>query len=88
MSRYSRSRKNLRVLEKKCLLAVPSDSGLRALDIAPPAYIGRGQPTKQPFVRVARWRDSLSDDAWMKVNVRDGEKVPLVLQIAKRRVVA
>ena len=88
MGRSCRFRKDLRVLDERYLLAVPSDSGIRDLDIAPPAYIGRGQPPKQPFVRVDRWRDSLSDDAWMKVNVRDAEKVPLVLQIAKRRVVA
>ena len=88
MGRCSRFRKDLRVWGERYLLAVPSNTGIRDLDSAPPAYGGRGQPPKQPFQRVDRWRDSLSDDAWTKVDVRDGEKGPLVLDIAKRRVVA
>jgi len=88
MGRSSRFRKDLRTLDKRYLLAVPSNTGIRDLDSAPPAYGGRGQPPKQPFQRVDRWRDSLSDDAWTKVDVRHGEKGLLVLEIAKRRVVA
>ena len=88
MGRSSRFRKDLRVLDERYLLAVPSNTGIRDLDSALPAYGGRGQPPKQPFQRVDRWRDSLSDDAWTRVDVGDGEKGPLVLEIAKRRVVA
>ncbi|MGB7060990.1 MAG: IS701 family transposase [Candidatus Zixiibacteriota bacterium] len=88
MGRSSHFRRDLRALDERYLLAVPSNSGIRDLDSAPPAYSGRGQPPKQPFQRVDRWRGSLSDDAWAKVHVRDGEKGPLVLEIIKRRVVA
>jgi len=88
MGRSSRFRRDLRALGEQYLLAVPSDTVIRDLDSAPPAYGGRGQRPKQPFVRVDRWRDSLSDDTWTKVDVRDGEKGPLVLEIVKRRVVA
>jgi len=88
MGRPSHFRKDLRALDERYLLAVPSNTGIRDLDSASPAYGGRGQPPKQPFQRVDRWRDSLSDDAWTKVDVRDGEKGPLVVEIAKRRVVA
>ena len=88
MGRSSRFRKDLRTLDERYLLAVPSNTGVRDLDSPPPAYSGRGQPPKQPFQRADRWRDSLSQDAWTKVDVRNGEKGPLVLKIAQRRVVA
>jgi SRSO17 transposase len=88
MGRSSRFRKDLRDLGEQYLLAVPYNTGIRDLDSPPPAYCGRGQPPKQPFQRVDKWRDSLSDDTWRRIDVRDGEKGPLVLEIVKRRVVA
>ena len=88
MGRSSRFRRDLRDLGERYLLAVPSNSGIRDLDSPPPAYCGRGQPPKQPFKRVDKWRDSPGDNVWTKVVVRDGEKGPLVLEIVKRRVVA
>jgi len=88
MGRSSGFRRDLRALGEQYLLAVPSNTSIRDLDSAPPAYGGRGQPPKQPFQRVDRWRDSLSDNAWTKVDVRDGEKRPLITEIVNRRVVA
>ena len=88
MGRSSRFRRDLRALGEQYLLAVPSNSGIRDLDAPRPVYGGRGQPPKPPFRRVDRWCDSLPDDAWAKVDVRDGEKGPLVLDVVKRRVVA
>ena len=88
MGRSSRFRRDLRDLDEQYLLAVPSNTGIRDLDSPPPAYGGRGQPPKQPFQRVDRWRDLLTDDTWTRIDVRDGEKGPLVLEIVKRRVVA
>jgi len=88
MGRSSRFRRDLRALGERYLLAVPSNTGIRDLDSPPPAYGGRGQPPKQPFQCVDKWRDSLTDDTWMRIDVRDGEKSPLVLEIVKRRVVA
>lgn len=88
MGRSSRFRKDLRDLGEQYLLAVPYNTGIRDLDSPPPAYCGRGQRPKQPFQRVDKWRDSLSDDTWRRIDVRDGEKGPLVLEIVKRRVVA
>ena len=70
------------------LLAVPSNTGIRDLDSPPPAYGGRGQPPKQPFNRVDKWRGLLGDDAWSQIDVRDGEKGPLVMEIVTCRVVA
>jgi SRSO17 transposase len=88
MGRSSRFRRDLRALDEQYLLAVPSNSSIRDLDSLPAAYGGRGQRPKQPFQRVDVWRDSLMDDAWARIDVRDGEKGPLVLEIVKRRVVA
>jgi len=88
MGRSSGFRADLRALGEQYLLAVPSNSGIRDLESQPPAYGGRGQPPKQPFQRVDRWRDALSNAAWTKIDVRDGEKGPLITELVKRHVVA
>jgi SRSO17 transposase len=88
MGRSSRFRRDLRALDEKYLLAVPSNTNLRDLQASPPPYGGQGQPPKQPFQRVDVWCDSLNKSAWTRIDVRDGEKGPLVLEIVKRRVLA
>jgi hypothetical protein len=70
------------------LLAVPSNTGIRDLQSDPPAYRGRGARPKQPFQRVDRWRKALDEEVWTRVDVRDGEKGPLVTELIKCRVVA
>jgi SRSO17 transposase len=88
MGRSSGFRQDLRSLEERYLLTVPSNTGIRDLESKPPVYGGRGQPPKQPFRQVDIWRQTLSTAAWTKVDVRDGEKGPLVTEIVKRRVLA
>jgi len=88
MGRSSRFRRNLRALDEKYLLAVPSNTNIRDLQAAAPPYSGQGQPPKQPFQRVDVWCDSLNKRTWTRIDVRDGEKGPLVLEIVKRRVLA
>jgi SRSO17 transposase len=88
MGRSSRFRRDLRALGEGYLLAVPSNSGIRDLDSPCPAYGGRGQRPKQPFGRVDRWCDSLAREAWTRIDVRDGEKGPLVVEMVTRRVLA
>src|SRR5207253_4718177 len=70
------------------LLSVPSGMLIRDLDAPPPAYQGKGQPRKRPWQRVDRWRDSLKGDAWTQINVRDGEKGPLKVEVVTCRVLA
>jgi hypothetical protein len=41
-----------------------------------------------PFARLDRWRAALPEDAWTRIDVRDGEKGPLVIEVVKRRVQA
>lgn len=70
------------------MLAVPSNTLIRALETAPPASSGRGRRPQRPWQRVDQWAQALGDDAWRRVDVRDGAKGPLVVDIVKRRVVS
>lgn len=81
-------RKRLASLDERYLLAVPSNTLIRDLDSAPPVYSGHGRPAKRSWQRCDKWKKSLTDDDWTEVDVRDGAKGPLVVEIVKRRVVA
>jgi SRSO17 transposase len=88
MGRSSRFRRDLRALGERYILAVPSNTGIRDLDAPRPSYSGRGRRAKQPFQRVDLWCDSLPKQAWTRIDVRDGEKGPLVVEIVKVPVMA
>jgi SRSO17 transposase len=88
MGRSSRFRRELQIRTERYLLAVPSNTLVRDLDVPPPEYSGRGRRPLSPFLRLDRWRTALSEDAWTRIDVRDGEKGPLVVEVAKRRVQA
>ena len=88
MGRSSGFRRDLRGLQEQYLLAVPSNTYIRDLESEPPAYGGRGQPPKQPFQRVDRWPHALKNKPWTKIDVRDGEKGPLVIEMMACRVLA
>ncbi|MFO0890882.1 MAG: hypothetical protein U0790_17285 [Isosphaeraceae bacterium] len=53
-----------------------------------PEYSGRGRRPKESFLRLDRWCAALPEDAWTRIDVRDGEKGPLVIEVVKRRVQA
>lgn len=86
MGRNAYFRRELNDRRERYLLAVPCDMLIRDLERAPPTYQGRGRVPKTPFQRVDQWRDSLLDDAWTRINVRDGEKGPLEVEVAVCRV--
>jgi SRSO17 transposase len=86
MGRNAGFRRDLNGRREQYLLAVPCDMSIRDLDAEPPEYQGRGAVPKLPFQRVDRWRDSLPDEAWTRINVRDGEKGPLKVELATCRV--
>jgi SRSO17 transposase len=88
MGRSSRFRRDLHERGERYLLAVPCDTLIRDLDAPPAAHTGRGRPRKRPFQRVDKWRDSLTDDAWTRIQVRDGDKGPLEVEVATCRVQA
>ena len=88
MGRPSGFRGKLRTRGERYLLGVPSNTLVRDLDVASPEYSGRGRHPMSPFLRLDRWKSALPEDAWTRIEVRDGEKGPLVVEVAKRRVQA
>src|SRR5713101_4441781 len=81
-------RRRLASLGERYLLAVPSNTAIRDLEGEPPGSSGRGRPPTRPWQRVEAWSQSLDDEAWQRIDVRDGSKGPLVVEVVKRRVVS
>jgi SRSO17 transposase len=81
-------RRRLDNLGEQYLLSVPSNTLIRDLEVDPPVHTGRGRKPKRPWTRVDAWAASLDKEAWTTVEVRDGSKGPLVVEVAGRRVVA
>ena len=81
-------RRRLAALGERYLLAVPSNTALRDLETEPPESSGRGRPGQRPWHSVATWSQSLSEESWQRIDVRDGSKGPLVVEAVKRRVVS
>ena len=79
-------RRRLATLGARYLLAVPSNTFLRDLETEGPASRGRGRRPNRPWHSVAQWSHALGDDAWKRIDVRDGAKGPLVVDVVKRRV--
>src|SRR5271156_5418564 len=88
MGRPSAFRRDLRTLGERYLLAVPSNTLIRDIEAPAPVYSGRGRHPKNAFMRVDKWCSMLPEDAWTKIDVRDGEKGPLVIEAVKCRVQA
>ena len=70
------------------MLAVPSHTAMRALEVEPPAASGRGRRPTRPWQTVAAWSQSLGEEAWRRIDGRDGATGPLVVEAVKRRVVS
>lgn len=81
-------RRRLKQLGEQYLLAVPSNTLIRDLEVDPPAYSGRGRHPKRPWTRVDKWNMAHAEDGWTEMDVRDGAKGPLIVEAIKRRVVA
>ncbi|MFO0843065.1 MAG: IS701 family transposase [Gemmataceae bacterium] len=62
------------------LLAVPGNTLVRDLAAADPPYGGRGRRPLTRFVRADRWCSAAAEEDWQTIEVRDGEKGPLVVQ--------
>jgi SRSO17 transposase len=88
MGRSSGFRADLRALDERYLLAVPCNTTIRDLDGEVPQGCGRGAPPKRPFEQVQAWTQTLPAEAWTNLEVRDGEKGPLQVQVATTRVLA
>src|SRR5262245_3879287 len=81
MGRCAWFRQQLRQRGERYLLAVPSNTLVRDL-VAEPPYPGQGRRKRGPFVRADEWCRALAQDAWRTVEVRDGEKGPLLTEVA------
>lgn len=88
MGRSTYFRRELRDRNERYLLMVPSNTLIRDLEAEPPPYGGRGPRPQLPFVRVDRWAAALPSSAWTRIEVRAGEKGPLIVEGVKRRVSA
>lgn len=84
MGRNGGFRDELREMNEQYLLAVPSNTLVRDLDATPPSYRGLGTPPKVPFQRADRWMKTARN--WTRIEVRPGEKGPLVVEAVKVRV--
>lgn len=80
MGRSSWFRQQLRHRGERYLLAVPSNTLVRDLLAPDPPYCGRGRRPRVPFVRADHWCCALAESAWQTIEVRDGEKGPVVVQ--------
>ena len=87
LGKSSPFRRALRKRKVKYVLAVPCNTLVRDLENVP-VYSGRGAPPKGAFVRVDEWKNSLTDDDWQVIDVRDGEKGPIVRKLAMCQVLA
>jgi SRSO17 transposase len=84
MGRNSGFRDELRAMAEQYLLAVPSNTLVRDLNATPPPYGGVGAPPKIPFQRADGWMKTAQN--WARIEVRAGEKGPLVVEAVKVRV--
>lgn len=88
MGRPTWFRRRLRELDEQYLLAVPSNTLVRDLAVEPPAGTGRGRPPQRPWQRVSQWAAAQSQTSWIQVEVRDGSKGPLLVELLTTRVKA
>jgi SRSO17 transposase len=84
MGRSTGFRDQLQGLNEHYLLAVPSNTLVRDLDAAAPPYCGTGKQPKVPFQRASRWMNAARH--WTQIEVRPGEKGPLLVEGVKARV--
>jgi SRSO17 transposase len=82
LGRSSWFRQELRSRNECYLLAVPSNTAVRDLTAPEPPYGGHGRRPRAPFTRVDHWCRALPTSAWQTVEVRDGAKGPVVVQVA------
>jgi SRSO17 transposase len=80
--RVGHFRRDLQEMGERYVLAIPSNLTARVLDDQEVPRSGPSSPTARPFVSVASIRDQLGATAWQHIDVRDGEKGPLLVEVA------
>jgi SRSO17 transposase len=88
MGRCTPFRQQLRARGERYLLAVPSNTAVRDLTAPDPPSGGPGRRPRAPFQRVDRWCAAVPEGAWETLEVRAGEKGPIVVQAVRTLVQA
>jgi SRSO17 transposase len=83
LGRVGHFRRDLQGLNERYLLAIPSNTTIRDLSATPPKHTGRGRKPKAPSQQSRAWCETLPETAWMQIDVRDGEKGPLVVEMSR-----
>lgn len=86
--RSTQFRRNLRAAGEQYLLAVPSNTLIRDLGATESGEAAGQAQNQGPFQRVDRWAAALPAEAWSTIDVRDGEKGPVLVAVAVTRVLA
>jgi len=81
-------RRRLAALDERSLLAVPSNTAIRDRETPLPESRGKGRRPVRSWHSVQAWSQALDATAWRRMDVRDGAKGPLVVEIVTRRVVS
>jgi SRSO17 transposase len=88
MGRSSWFRQQLRQRGEQYLLAMPSNTLVQDLAAPLASAAGSDRRRRPPWQRVDRWAAALPEERWQRVDVRDGEKGPLLVQAARTLVQA
>ena len=95
MGRPAWFREKLQEIGERYLLAVPSNTSIRDLDVVLPPQTrtgpGRGErsgPRKAPFQSMQAWCAALPEAAWTRLVIREADKGPLEVDAVTRRVEA
>ena len=86
LGRPTEFRRKLHARSEQYLLAVPCNTLIRDLEVELPEYQGKGRHPVRPTVRVDKWIAEQPTDVWQRIDVRDAEKGPLIIELLKRRV--
>jgi SRSO17 transposase len=86
LGRHTRFRHDLRERGERYVLGMPCNTTIRDLEAPLPEPSGRGARPKAPWQSVTQWRQGLDAEAWTHLQVRDGEKGPVEIEIVRRRV--
>jgi SRSO17 transposase len=86
LGRHAGFRGELQQRGERYVLGVPCNTTMRDLEVALPAYSGRGRRPKAPWQSVTQWRQALPGETWTRLTVRDGEKGPVAIELVRRRV--
>jgi SRSO17 transposase len=84
MGRSTGFRDALQAMHEQYMLGVPSNTLVRDLDAVPPPGSGSGRPPKVPFRRADTLMKATKN--WTRIEIRRGEKGPLVVEAVKVRV--